>query len=275
MQKWAYGDMTWKEVNDAVLARRVALIPVAAIEQHGPHLPIDTDNVIAEHYCIEAARRRPDLLVSIPAVPYGYNEHNMSFPGTISIQPETLLRFYFDVGHSLARQGFDRMLYVNAHGSNAPVANLAARMVVTHTSAAAAAINSWDLARDAMARLRQSRRGGMSHACEYETSVYLHVCPELVKVDEVVDEYPPSRVEGWHWVDMLEAAPLQFTDIFSRNTSTGVEGAPSLASQEKGRAFAETAIDNLIRLAEGMRKIVLGACKDFRAASVCTRDTIP
>lgn len=274
MNKWAYASMTWKEVNDAVQARRVILIPLAAIEQHGPHLPIDTDNLIAGHYCDEAAKRRPDLLVSTPCIEYGYNEHNMDFPGTISIRPETLLHYYFDVGESFARQGFDRILYVNAHGGNAQIANLAARMVVTHTPAVAAAINSWELAKEAMVRLRESHSpGGMSHACEYETSVYLHVRPDLVKRDEVVDEYPLGRVDGWHWIDMLDGAPLQFTDIYSRNTRTGVEGAPSLASKEKGREFAETAIRGLIHLAEGFRSMVVHPRKDFRVKQSGGRDS--
>jgi len=256
--------MTWKEVNQAVRARRVVLLPVAAIEQHGPHLPVDTDNVIGSYYCDEAAKRRPDLLVSTPCIEYGYNEHNMDFPGTISIRPETLLHYYFDVAKSYARQGFDRILYVNNHGGNAQIANLAARMVVTHTPAIAAAIDSWQLAREAMVRLRQSQLGGMSHACEYETSVYLHVRPDLVKLDEIVDEYPPERVDGWHWSDMLNGAPLQLTDIYSRNTRTGVEGAPSLATKDKGREFAETAISNLINLAEGFRNMPVHARKEFR-----------
>jgi creatinine amidohydrolase len=257
--------MTWQEVNEAVLARRLILIPVAAIEQHGPHLPVDTDNVIGSYYCDEAAKRRPDLLVSTPCIEYGYNEHNMDFPGTISIRPETLLHYYFDVGESYARQGFDRILYVNNHGGNAQVVNLAARMVVTHTPAIAAAIDSWQLAKDAIVHLRESRQGGMSHACEYETSVYLYVRPDLVQEDKIADEYPPGRVEGWHWIDMVDGAPLQMTDIYSRNTLSGVEGAPSLASKQKGREFAETAIRNLIRLAEGFRNMTVHPRKEFRA----------
>jgi creatinine amidohydrolase len=276
MDKWAYASMTWKEVNDAALARRVILIPVAAIEQHGPHLPIDTDNLIGTHYCDEAAKRRPDLLISTPCIEYGYNEHNMDFPGTISIKPETLLHYYFDVGESFARQGFDRLIYVNAHGSNAQIANLAARMIVTQTPAIAAAINSWELAKESMVRLRDSRSpGGMSHACEYETSVYLHVRPEGVKREEIVDEYPPARVAGWHWVDMLDSGPLQMTDIFSRNTRTGIEGAPSLATPEKGREFAETAIRNLVKLAEGFRDMPVHPRIDFRAKRVEVRDSRP
>ena len=193
---------------------------------------------------------------------------------TISIRPETLLHYYFDVGESFARQGFDRILYVNAHGGTAQIANLAARMVVTHTSAIAAAIDSWELAKEAMVRLRESRHpGGMSHACEYETSVYLHVRPELVKGEKIVDEYPPGRDDGWHWIDMVDGAPLHLTDIYSRNTRTGVEGAPSLASKEKGREFAETAIRNLIQLAEGFRSMIVHPRKDFRAKLSGARDS--
>jgi creatinine amidohydrolase len=78
-------EMTWPEVNEAVRQRRVVLLPVGAIEQHGPHLPVDVDNRITVSVCEEAARRAPDILAAMPPIHYGYNAHNMDFPGTISI----------------------------------------------------------------------------------------------------------------------------------------------------------------------------------------------
>ena len=76
--------MRWEEVREAARERRVALVPVAAIEQHGPHLPVDTDNLAVETVCELASERRPDLLICLPPIHYGFNRHNMDFPGTIN-----------------------------------------------------------------------------------------------------------------------------------------------------------------------------------------------
>ena len=266
MKKHLYRTMTRDEVNEAVLERRVVLIPAAAIEQHGPHLPIDTDNLIGIHICEEAARRRPDLLVSAPAIHYGYNEHNMDFPGTISIKPQTLLNFYFDVGESFARQGFERIIYVNCHGGNAQIANLAARMVVTHTPALAAMVHASQLAWEAIDEIRESRYpGGMSHAGELETSVYLYLHPELVVKEKIQDEYPSPRMNGWFYVDMKGDCRVQLTDIFSRNTEIGIEGAATLASADKGEKLVEAMVTNLISIATGFRDMEVPPRKDFRA----------
>ena len=85
-RKHLFAEMTWPEVNEAVRQRRVILLPVGAIEQHGPHLPVDVDNRITVSICEEAARRAPDILAAMPPIHYGYNAHNMDFPGTISIR---------------------------------------------------------------------------------------------------------------------------------------------------------------------------------------------
>src|SRR3954454_6720011 len=129
MPKHLYATMTWEEVNEAVEDGRMVLIPVAAIEQHCRHLPIDMDNVAVTHICDRAAEQRPDLLLSVPPIHYGFNEHNMDFPGTITVQMETFLNYCADVADSFARQGFTRILFVNGHGSNAGLLNYAARKV--------------------------------------------------------------------------------------------------------------------------------------------------
>ncbi len=253
--KYLYAQMTWKEVNEAVLQRRVVLIPVAAIEQHGYHLPIDTDNLAVESLCTEAARRAPELLLSMPPIHYGYNEHNMDFPGTVSVAMEHFMDYCYDVGFSMAQQGFRRLLYVNGHGSNAMLLNLVARKLSLRSEAAAAALSHWALARPEVERLRESEYpGGMAHACEFETSLYLHLRPELVKRDEIVDEYERRPVPQ-AWSDLFGDSPVHFVDYYSPNSRSGVAGAPSLASAEKGRAFFECEVEALIHLG-----------RDFQAA---------
>src|SRR5579884_1051439 len=97
--------MTWEDVNDAVSARRVVLVPVGAIEQHGPHLPIDTDNLSVTAVCERAAEAAPDLLVCAPPIHYGFNEHNMDFPGTVTVDADHFVHYCTDVAKSFGRMG--------------------------------------------------------------------------------------------------------------------------------------------------------------------------
>src|SRR5436305_638755 len=180
MDRHLYRSLTWPEAKEAAELGRVIIIPVAAIEQHGFHLPVDTDNLLVEHVTEEAARRSEGLLLVAPMIHYGFNEHNMGFPGTITVRETVFVDFCYDVARSFVRQGFDRIIFVNGHGSNQMLCNLASRRVINTTKALAASVAHWDLARKAVDKLRQSEYpGGMAHACEFETSMYLHLRPDL------------------------------------------------------------------------------------------------
>ena len=158
--KYMYASMTWPEVNEVISEGRVALIPVGAIEQHGPHLPLDTDNLFVESICTRAAERAPDVFVTLPPIHYGFNDHNMDFPGTITIKMQHFIDYGFDVGASLAYHGFRRILYVNGHGSNGPLCNLIGRRITNETEALAGSINHWELAFDIIQEQLQPVRKG-------------------------------------------------------------------------------------------------------------------
>jgi creatinine amidohydrolase/Fe(II)-dependent formamide hydrolase-like protein len=123
-----YERLTWPEVRRAAAEDRVALVPVATLEDHGPHLPVDTDLRIVAEICERAAARAADRVVLLPAIPHGYDPHHMDFPGAITIGWETFVRYCADVGRSLAHHGFRRMLFLNGHGSNQNLVETAARL---------------------------------------------------------------------------------------------------------------------------------------------------
>src|ERR1700739_3671393 len=106
VNKYLYRHLTWPEARERAQQGAVIIIPVAAIEQHGYHLPIDVDNLLVEHVTEEAARRSGGLILVAPMIHYGFNEHNMGFPGTISIRDRVLTDFCYDVAHSFTRQGY-------------------------------------------------------------------------------------------------------------------------------------------------------------------------
>lgn len=259
-------EMTWPEVRDAVRGGRVLLQPLGAIEQHGPHLPVDTDNLIAESLCDAAARAHPSEFVVAPIVPYGFNDHNMEFPGTVSIQPTTLLNYLTDAGRSFASAGFRHMIIVNGHGSNDTIAQLAARRVTNETPAYAAMTSSYALGKAVDQRhpgLRTSPMGGVAHACEFETSMYMHLAPERVRSDEIADELPkgfPDCVEH----DWSGGGPLAFMTWYSQRTESGTEGMPSHASREKGMSLFELSTDLLVEIARDFRDMEIPPRTDHR-----------
>jgi creatinine amidohydrolase len=264
MTKHLFRTLTWPEVKERAAEGAVIVIPIAAIEQHGYHLPVDTDNVLVEHVTEEAARRSEGLILTAPMIHYGFNEHNMGFPGTINVRETVFIDFCYDVAHSFVRQGFDRILYVNGHGSNQMLCNLAARRINNTTRALAGAVPHWALAREAVDRLRESEfPGGMAHACEFETSLYMYLRPDLVHRDKMVPRETPSRVNQFIYDDLFGSGPVHMVNRWSRITQTGVEGDPMLATKEKGEAFAECAIKNLVEFARAFRKMQVPAEVDL------------
>src|SRR5438093_8794665 len=181
-----YERLTWPEVTEGAAEDRVCLIPVATLEDHGPHLPIDTDLRITAEICRRAAEGAADEVVLLPAIPHGYSPHHMDFPGPITIGWDTFARYLTDIGTSLARHGFKRMLYVNGHGSNQNLVEMAARLVaLEHSDVLAGAcfyLQSPEAVRT-IADVRESTRGGMGHACELETSIYLEIDPDAVEME--------------------------------------------------------------------------------------------
>jgi creatinine amidohydrolase len=255
--------MTWPEARNAALnGGRVVLIPVGAIEQHGPHLPVDLDNRIVTWLCDEAARRRPDLIMSVPPIHYGFNEHNMGFPGTVSVEIENFVNYVYDVCRSFVRQGHTRIVLINGHGSNSMPCALVARKVVNNSEdALAAAINHWALAADLASRIRESGKGGMAHACEYETSWYLFIDPKAVQIDKAVPDIIKHQSD-FVWVDIMSGdGPVALIDDWSRiSNGSGVEGDPTTATAEKGKLYAEEEVTKLVQF-----------CEQFKAQKVYPR----
>ncbi len=256
LAKYRYGEMTWPEVRAAASEERVAVVPIATIEDHGPHLPIDTDLRLCNAVCEEAVSRAADRAVLVPAINHGYSPHHMDFPGAITIGAHTLIDYGVDVCRSLAHHGFRRILIVNGHGSNTPFIDIIARLTVVETNVLAAAVNYWAApgVREVGEALRESDKiGGMNHACEFETSIYLALRPDLVDMTKAERElsYRPSKN---YWTDLIGGdGPLVMMEHWSSLTETGVMGDPTKATAEKGRRLLEAAANGIVELIDEMR----------------------
>ena len=133
LETYLYDHLTWPEINEAVEARKVILLPIGSTEQHGHHLPRDVDNFLARGGCLETATRAPRELLLMPTIPYGYNEHALDFPGTIHVHYDHFIEYCLDVCKSVMHAGFDRIILVDGHGSNEPLCEFIARRATLET----------------------------------------------------------------------------------------------------------------------------------------------
>src|SRR4029077_17181107 len=147
--EYRYNRLTWPEINEAIAAQKLVILPTASTEQHGKHLPLDVDLFLCESVCLEVGRRAPDQVLVLPPIASappppdrvlwlpplasGLTLHHIDFPGTIHIEPETFIAFCLSITKSVAYHGFKKILLVNGHGSNQPLIDLIARKTVLAT----------------------------------------------------------------------------------------------------------------------------------------------
>jgi creatinine amidohydrolase len=239
---------------------------VGSLEQHGRHLAVNTDNVIADAIGEAVARRGAERglkLLLCPSIHYGYTMHNMDFPGTITLRMETLLELGVDVVSSLVHHGCRKVVLLNAHGSNWSILDLISRRVMNrHPEVLVAAVSPVKMAAAELEKLREAKQtGGMSHGCELETSLMLCLRPELVEMDKAVRDIsqPDSK---FYWRDILRGSRgVAMADLTRHASRTGLVGDPTLASAAKGRqcfeAIVATCLEFLTEFATREVKVTL------------------
>ncbi len=259
-QQYRYELLTWQEINVAVEQKKVIVLPVGSVEQHGHHLPLDVDMKLATKVCLGAGAAAPDEMLVMPTVSYGYCHHVMDFPGTINIEPETFVRFLLDITRSVAYHGFKRIVIVNGHGSNAPLVEQVGRQTRLQTDAECCTLSWWQLIAEKWnAEIRTSGRGGCAHACELETSMYLHLDGEGVRRDRVkgarskyVTDVPDG--EQWQGTDLtMGSGPAGIIGWTSAFSDTGSIGAPEEGTAEKGELAYDHAVERLVDLVRWFR----------------------
>jgi creatinine amidohydrolase len=257
-----YGKLTWQDVRDAD-KDRVVILNVSATEDHGPHMPLDTDTVLGMAVANGVAEAAPEEVFVMPPIPYGFNEHHKDFPGVIWIQPETLIAFVTDVTRSLAHHGFRRILLLNSHGSNHPVLDLAARKTVIETGIICVSASYWNLCADRINELRKSEIGGIAHAGEFEAAMYAHLHPEhvdLSRAESRIVHDPDSRFFN---LDLAKGGGKAMLMRWRSEVSPdGTMGDPTVADPETGREFLRAAIEETTALVREIRALPILARKD-------------
>ncbi|MFP3196333.1 MAG: creatininase family protein [Caldivirga sp.] len=232
-------ELTWPEFER--VDKTVALLPTGIVEAHGPHLPLGTDALMATYIAEETARRTNVLL--LPTVWYGNTYVLDKFPGTISISNETLYRLYLDIFREVARNGVRYLVVVNGHGGNVDALSMAAKDAARETKLTVILVNWWiDLAKETRRRVLETPEG---HAAEDETSEVWAAYPQLVKA-------VPRDGSADEWIEVRFR--VYGKDAYAMEYTKAVQGYPSKASQEKGRAILETAVNELTQLIEDLKK---------------------
>ncbi|MGH2557758.1 MAG: creatininase family protein [Thermomicrobiales bacterium] len=259
-QEYRYEKLTWPEINEAVRQEKVVVLPVGSVEQHGHHLPLDVDFRCATTICLAAGERAPADMLVMPPVNYGYCHHVMDFPGTINVEPTTFVNLLVDITRSVAYHGFKKIVLVNGHGSNMPLVEQAGRQTNLQTDAICCTLGWWHLVTDYWNSIRESGRGGCAHACELETSVYLHMDEAGVRKDRIKGALPDymTKIPGgeeWQYVDLtMGTGPAAIISWTSSYSETGSFGAPELATAEKGKLVFDHAADRLAAMVKWLRE---------------------
>jgi creatinine amidohydrolase len=248
-----YWKLTWPEIDDAAEEGKTIVVPVGSTEDHGRHLPLDVDQVLPTTICEMAVKERDDALL-FGTIPHGYLPHHMDYPGGITIRWDTFVNYLIDIGVSLAHHGFRKLLFVNGHGSNHHLIEQATRQIIVQYPRVQAAMLSWweiEELRAVAADIRDAGPEGSSHAGELETSLYSHVAPDHVDMDEAVrDVYYPDSPH-FHRIDLAggvpedRSTPVTMMEWWSTVSETGVRGDASVGSPEKGAQFLAAAVDGL------------------------------
>jgi creatinine amidohydrolase len=246
-----YEELSVPDVEALDRDRTVLVLPLGSVEQHGRHMPLGTDTILAGSVVEAAAERLSGRIVMLPSPWYGLSVHHMHFEGTLTLQATTLMALVEDIVASLVAHRFRRILIVNGHGGNNGVLDVLASTLGHrfHGIARIACLTYFQLARNAIAALRQSDTGGMGHACEFETAMMQHVRADLVDAAAAITAYPDPG-SSYLTTDLLGSSPVcTYHDFFDLSAS-GTLGDPSLASPEKGAQFHAAVVDELVEFIE-------------------------
>ncbi len=248
-----YQHLTYPEIKAAAERDTLILIPVGQVEEHGPHLPVETDCIIATsaaRAAAEAVRGEIPVLI-LPTVWTAYSVQQVArWPGLITFrEPEPMITMMYDIMASLIRSGFRKIVIVNAHGNNPAILELACRKIGSDFNVFPAVTYVLAMSKGIGPQVRKSAMGGCGgHAGEEETALVLHLAPELVHMERATDEdivryrtrfFPgdiysdiPDRVGGIYWSTWGVI-----------DSKTGVYGDPTAATAATGKAL----FDEIVR----------------------------
>ena len=233
-----WSELTWPEFQDQLAnARQSAILPVGATEQHGPHLGTGMDWVLADKLCAAVSKRTN--VPMLPVLPYGCSiGHSRRWPGTIALQPATLIQVVKEIGDWAHHSGVRRLFIINTHVTNAAPLRCALELLrAEHDDLMVCVPNSATISE----RVRNAHFADAEdwHANAAETALMMAIAPELVRENMIADADDPDRTAG-----------RIFSHPVNRTSSNGVTGSPSQASLAQGQELFSWMVDDLSSLVE-------------------------
>ncbi len=245
VEEYLLGDLAWPDAEKAVESEKVVLLPLGSVEQHGPHLPLDTDTVTAFEVCKRIGRAIPSRVVVLPPVYYTPAELSMDFSGTVDIEPTHFIDYLYDICASMVKHGFKRIIMVSGHGINPPFMSIVSQMVTNRNQAICAGVAYFDFAHDKIKKIVSHG----SHACEFETSMLLALRPENVQMSRAKREwnvYMGLKDSKYTWRNFIDRSPIFFIDRLSRFSETGIIGDPTKATRHKGERLLDVIVEDMV-----------------------------
>jgi creatinine amidohydrolase len=232
-------EMSWQEIAGAgeATGRWIAVLPLAAVEQHGPHLPLGVDAFIAEAYLARVRTILPDELpVSfLPVQRIGVSVEHLAFPGTLTMSAATAIGAWTEIGESLARAGLRKLVIVTSHGGNSAPMELVARDLRTRLRMLAVTVGWHRFGYPEDTFPDEEKKHGI-HGGDIETSLMLAAMPETVRMEKAHNAMPATieMAREFKWLGAYR--PAGFAWMTQDLHATGAIGDATLASAEKGEA---------------------------------------
>ena len=249
-------DLSWEEFAQRRDAGScVAILPVGSVEQHGRHLPLGSDTMVAMTVAEDAAGKTGALVA--PPLWYGWSPHHMVLPGTMTIRPEVLIEMLYDMISSLKDHGITSFVVINGHRIvNIPWMQLAAERAKRQLGVKVVLFDPAYMSKDIVASLGF---GPVGHSEEIETSHLWYRRPELVHMEKAMDNPAPKHllysVDPAYPGDTLCYVPGTVKDMQrSADVAGGTTGTPSKSSVEKGRIYHDHLVQNMVQVIEQLRK---------------------
>ena len=256
-------DMTTKEFSQADMERAIAVLPVAAIEQHGPHLPVSVDARINKGILDRALDLAPDHLpvTVLPAMSIGKSDEHGSFPGTLSLSAETLILLWSEIGESVWQAGVRKLVLFNSHGGQPQVLDIVARDLRVRLKMLVVAASWFRLGLpEGLFGQRETTHG--IHGGGIETSMMMALEPDLVKHDELRDYASLSEDMAHEYKYLSPEGKVSFGWQTQDLNAYGACGDARDADPERGRQLIDHAAQALVDLLEEVDRFPIDRLRD-------------
>ena len=251
--------MYWEKMTSTAINAVDRSVPVilnlAAIEQHGPHLPVDTDAVIGAHFLSTLDQIDPKAQLILPPVKVGCSAHHLDFDGTLSVPHQAMMDYVCAILNSVRGAGFCKILLFNSHGGNQAIGQVILEdFGATHSDCHIAMVTWWTLAQDALLHISKAERFGTGHACEFETSLMMAAGAIVQNVDLPLGEFfVPSH--SWAHSSMLhKSGGTLYRSMRHISGGTGVVGQPDVATAEQGHKITTAVVRRLETVVTDLRR---------------------